>query len=99
MPLNLKGCAAGEVSSFRCNTGSSKFFPRSFCLCRASDAQPHPDDPQVMRPSNAVHVDFTTQSGPLRLQWALPEEYDELRGEPFAIVQVSNLMMFGNSCS
>ncbi|KAK9791400.1 hypothetical protein WJX73_006086 [Symbiochloris irregularis] len=55
---------------------------------RTSRGQSHPEDPAVMQPSNALHVDFTTESGPLRLEWALPEEYDLLQRVPFAIVQV-----------
>ena len=37
-----------------------------------------------------VHVDYTTKSGPIRLQAALPDEAERLMKTPFAVIQVKS---------
>ena len=37
-----------------------------------------------------VHVNYTTTSGPQRLDALLPEEADKLKETPFAVVQVTH---------
>ena len=44
-------------------------------------------------PVSRVHVDYTTKSGPIRLQAALPEEAEQLMKTPFAVIQVSTTVL------
>ena len=47
-------------------------------------------DQELRKPVPLVHVDYTTTSGPQRLDALLPEEADKLKETPFAVVQVTH---------
>ena len=59
----------------------------SVAMCSEAETHKPTGIPSRRQPVSRVHVDFTVQSGPVRLKSVLPEEAERLLKTPFAVVQ------------